>query len=203
MYVLGAVLSQEVDGHEHSVAYASQTLFPAERKYRTTELELLSLVWATKYFRCYLLDREFKVITDHVALKWMLGLHHMSSRIMRWPLRLAEFNHTEEHKAGSKHTNADVLSRIMSKEIIPVIDLNALREHQQHVPQCRELRGKAFKISPEKILYLINGENKKIVVPETMELEVIRLNHDVPTAGHYAVAKTQEIIRETFSGKRR
>ena len=41
---LGAVLSQEVDGHEQVVAYGSRALTKAEKKYCATRKELLALV---------------------------------------------------------------------------------------------------------------------------------------------------------------
>lgn len=171
---IGAVLSQEIDCEEHPVAYASRTLFPAEKNYSTTEQEMLALVWSTKYFRCYLLGRPFKVITDHSALRWMLSLKEPSSRLMRWSLRLAEFDYVVEHKPGKKHTNADGLSRAVRvtqrKDKLPVVDLPLLREHQNTDPHCQDLkRGKCFLMSPEKILNRLSGGQKKIVVPETLK----------------------------------
>lgn len=201
-YALGAVLSQEVDGQEHPVAYCSRTLFPAEKNYSTTERELLSLVWSTKYFRCYLLGRPFKVITDHAALKWMLSLKDPSSRLMRWSLRLAEFDFTVEHKAGKRHTNADGLSRavhVVRSDALPVVDLDILRKCQREDPVVQGLKqAKRFRMSPEKILYRLSSGEKKIVVPASLVPEVIRLNHDLPTAGHAGVAKTLDRVRQKF-----
>jgi len=202
-HALGAVLSQEIDGREHPVAYASRTLQPAEKNYTTTELELLSLVWSTKHFRCYLLGREFKVVTDHAALKWLLSLKDPSSRLTRWTIRLSEFKYTVEHKPGRKHTNADGLSRsvhAVSKQAeLPIVDLSTVREHQKTDDTCQQLRqGKNFKFSPEKVLYKINKGNKVIVVPETLVPEVIRLHHDIPTAGHAGAAKTLDRIKTKF-----
>lgn len=92
------------------MAYASRTLFPAEKNYSASKLELLALDWSTKYFRCYLLGRDFKILTDHSALRWLLSVREPSSRLMKWLLRLSEFNYTVEHKAGKRHTNADGIS---------------------------------------------------------------------------------------------
>lgn len=200
---IGAVLSQVVDGEEHPVAYASRSLHQAERNYSVTELEMLGLVWATKYFRCYLLGRQFKVITDHAALKWLLSLKDPSSRLVRWTLRLAEFNYTVEHKAGKRHTNADALSRnvnvVKRADVLPVVDLELLRKRQQCDAHCQDLkRAKNFKLSPEKILYRCSGGLKKIVVPVSLVQSIIRLHHDLPTAGHAAVAKTLARVQERF-----
>ena len=65
-YALGAVLSQNKDGKDLPIAYASRTLNIHEENYSTTEKELLSIVWATKYFRPYFFGKNslHKRITD-------------------------------------------------------------------------------------------------------------------------------------------
>ena len=69
---IGAVLLQEHDdGFEHVVAYASQALSKAERKYSITRKELLAVVSFLHYFRPYLLVRQFKLKTDHSSLLWL------------------------------------------------------------------------------------------------------------------------------------
>lgn len=62
---IGAVLSQEQEGLERVVAYASRALTKQERKYATTKKELLGMVNFTKYFRHYLSGKEFVLRTDH------------------------------------------------------------------------------------------------------------------------------------------
>jgi hypothetical protein len=54
---VAAVLSQVQDGAERAIAYASRQLNGAEQAYSASELEMLALVWATKYFRCYLFGK--------------------------------------------------------------------------------------------------------------------------------------------------
>jgi hypothetical protein len=56
---LGAVLSQEYDCIEKPLSFASRQLNRSERAYSASELETLALVWATRYFRCYLYGRKF------------------------------------------------------------------------------------------------------------------------------------------------
>ena len=56
---LGAVLSQEVSGREHVIAYAIRTLTRAEQRYCATRREMLALVWASRHFRPYLYGRKF------------------------------------------------------------------------------------------------------------------------------------------------
>ena len=65
---VAAVLSQVQNGEERPIAYASRQMNRAELAYSASELEMLALVWATKFFRCYLHGKKFLVRTDHSAV---------------------------------------------------------------------------------------------------------------------------------------
>lgn len=120
---LGAVLSQRQHGRERPIAFASRQLNKSEANYSVTERELLAVIWATKLFRCYLLGRQFTLITDHAALRWMLSLRDPSSRLTRWALRLSEFEYKVEHKPGKDHRNAD-----LSRAVAQVVEYNGPTE---------------------------------------------------------------------------
>jgi hypothetical protein len=81
---LGAVLSQVQGGVDRPVAYASRQLNKAERSYSVSELEALAVVWATKYFRCYLYGNKFLVRTEHAALKFIHKFADNNARLNRW-----------------------------------------------------------------------------------------------------------------------
>lgn len=117
-FAIGSILSQGIPGQDLPVAYASRTLNKAEQAYSTTEKELLSIVWAVKHFRPYLLGREFKIFTDHQPLTWLFNVKDPGSRLMRWRLKLAEYNYEVVYKPGVTNTNADALSRIAGVNVI-------------------------------------------------------------------------------------
>jgi len=109
---IGAVLSQGPIGKDLPIAYASRTLINAEKNYPTIEKELLAIVWSCKYFRQYLYGRTFTIVTDHRPLAWIFSVKVPSSRLLRWPLKLEEYEYEVKYKKGSSNTNADALSRI-------------------------------------------------------------------------------------------
>ncbi|KAL5491297.1 hypothetical protein EMCRGX_G016559 [Ephydatia muelleri] len=109
---LGAVLSQYVSGVERVIAFASRSLSKAERKYCATRREMLVLVWAIKHFRPYLYGRRFTVRTDHASLRWLQSFHEPEGQVARWLECLSEYDFEVVHRPGTKHTNADALSRM-------------------------------------------------------------------------------------------
>jgi len=199
---LGAVLGQVINGVEHPIAYASRQLNSAEQNYTVTERELLAVVWAVKYFRCYLYGRTFTLYTDHSAIKWLLSLKDPSSRLTRWALKLAEYDYKVIHKPGIKNQNADCLSRIVLKtkcESLPLVDLDILKEKQRNDNECQKLKKyRGFKTNQQGIIYFEKGSKRLIVVPKDLREKIIRLHHDIPTAGHGGIKKTMFRIQGTF-----
>ena len=120
-YAIGAVLSQGPLGSDKPIAFASRTLNAAEQNYSTIEKELLSCVNFTKYFRPYLFGRKFTIITDHKPLQWLNNLKEPNSRLMRWRLKLMEYDYEIIYKKGKENKVADALSRI---EINPIENEN-------------------------------------------------------------------------------
>lgn len=111
-FALGAVLSQGNVPNDRPVAYASRTLNDTESRYSTIEKELLAIVWACKHFRPYLFGRKFKIYTDHRPLRWLFSLKEPNSKLVRWRLKLEEYDYEICYKKGSLNSNADALSRI-------------------------------------------------------------------------------------------
>ncbi|XP_046393726.1 uncharacterized protein LOC124161448 [Ischnura elegans] len=113
---LGAILSQGTPGKDLPIAYASRALNKAEKNYSTIEKELLAIVWGTQYFRPYLYGRKFTIITDHKPLTWIFNVKDPSSRLMRWRIKMEEYDYEIIYKKGKLNSNADALSRIWAIE---------------------------------------------------------------------------------------
>lgn len=118
---LGAVLSQQTSDGEKVVCYLSPSLTKAERKYSTTEKELLCVVWALEKLRPYIEGSHFTVITDHYSLIWLHNLKDPNGRLSRWAVRLQQFDFTIIHRKGKNHVVPDYLSRS-----VPLVDCDTV-----------------------------------------------------------------------------
>lgn len=122
-YAVGSVLSQrQKDGSERPVAYASKAMNRGQKNYEATKREMLALVTFIKEFRPYLLGKKFKVRTDHQALAWLRSFRDPQGIVARWVQALEEYDFTCEYRKGTKHGNADALSRYGIDENTPKIE---------------------------------------------------------------------------------
>jgi len=64
-----------------------------------------------KYFRPYVYETKFLIVTDHKPLIWLFSVNDPGSRLIRWRLKLEEYDYEIIHRAGKGNTNADALSR--------------------------------------------------------------------------------------------
>ena len=107
----GAVLSQVQDGRERFIACAASKNNPAQSCYPSYKGELLAAVTAIKKFEHLLQMRKFILRTDSSAMKYLETLKEFRGIFARWQMYLAEFDFEVLHRAGTKHVNADRLSR--------------------------------------------------------------------------------------------
>ncbi|XP_025269887.1 uncharacterized protein LOC105256474 [Camponotus floridanus] len=168
---LGAVLTQESEGVEHVIAFASRALSEAEKEYSTTEQECLAVVWSIKKFRPYLEGYNFKVITDHSSLRWLHNLKNPTGRLARWALELLEYDYT----IGKEH-------------YIMFLTRCRVRDYRR-IMCCRNYR---------RHLVVNDLEQWKLVLPKEARANVINEAHDVPQSGHLEVEKTYQRVATRY-----
>jgi len=110
---LGAILSQEVEGTWHPIAFASRGLTPSEANYPAHKLEFLALKWAVcQKFYDYLYGAKFEVITDNNPLTYVMTTAKLDATGLRWVAALSSFDFSIRYKPGKQNCAADALSRL-------------------------------------------------------------------------------------------
>nr|GEX34495.1 hypothetical protein [Tanacetum cinerariifolium] len=115
---IGAVLYQ----NGHPIAYWSKTLSIKNQALSTYEKEFLAVVVALDKWKGYLLDRHFKIKTDHFSLKYLLNQKLTTPFQFKWLPKLLGYDYEIVYKKGSKNVVADALSRDDSSgELLQII----------------------------------------------------------------------------------
>ncbi|KAK9701510.1 Integrase core domain [Popillia japonica] len=182
---VGAVLYQTIDGVEHPIAYMSKNLNKCQRKYSTTEKELLAVLVAVEKFRSYVEGTRFTVVTDHHSLIWLSKL---------------------SNPTGSLNVVADALSREISVLNLETLKtdhwyremLIKVREQPEKYPSFRVEGNILYKHILNRCPVSSNLSEWKIVVPTPNRAEILKMDHDDQTEGHLGVSKTLSRVLELY-----
>ena len=113
---LGTVLSQVEDGMERVLAYASRSLRTPKKNYCVTRKELAALMFGINKFKAYLDGQPVRVRTNQSSLQWLTNFKEPEGQVARGLEQLAPYDLHIKHRPGSKHGNADGLSRPPCKQ---------------------------------------------------------------------------------------
>ena len=119
---LGAVLLKD----EQPMAYASNSLTDAEKRYANIERELLAVVYGAERFHTYVYGKHFKMESDHKPLE-VIQLKNLTAappRLQRMLLRIQNYDMTIEYRPGKELLLADGLSRLPNPRSKQEIDLD-------------------------------------------------------------------------------
>ena len=93
---LGTVLEQRSPTSWHTVAILSRFVNSNEERYSVNELQFLGMVWSVEYFKFYLFEKSFTIITHHRASLSIMKEHKSkksyNSLLTRWVDRLLPFD---------------------------------------------------------------------------------------------------------------
>ncbi|KAF9762244.1 Retrovirus-related Pol polyprotein from transposon 17.6 [Nosema granulosis] len=93
----------------------SKKLDKCQRNYSVNDKELLGLVKGIEYYRHYLLGKSFILRTYHKALTYLWEMKNPTGRLLRWCLKLVEYDFRVEYIKGEDNI-ADGLSRIKTED---------------------------------------------------------------------------------------
>ena len=212
---VGAVLLQKGDeDKEFIITCASKALTSSQRNYTVQEKELFAIIFGLTKFREYLEGYSFILETDNKALTYLQTMRNNNDRLMRWAAYLQQWSPNIKHIKGTDNVIADYLSRnpeIDNEEIKVVEDymfppsclltlttdlnLKLIFESQQgddFVSNLDFTKNKKFK-KVDNVVYYLN----KVVIPKSLEEEIIKEFHDPSHAGHLGIFKTYHKVKNS------
>ena len=93
------------------VYYASRVKTLNERNFSEVELVMISMVYACRRFRHYLLlQRPFTFLTSYSLLPQLFNNSNISKTVMRWVIELQEFQFAFLVEESTRATLADLLT---------------------------------------------------------------------------------------------
>ncbi|KAL0128587.1 hypothetical protein PUN28_003742 [Cardiocondyla obscurior] len=192
---VGGILSQGKINKDQPVAYASRTLIDNEVKYDTYEKEALAIVYCVKHFRPYLYGRKFTLVTDHKPLLWFKHAQDANMRILRWRLKLAEYDYDVVYKAGKTNVNADALSRNPVEEI-PCNIINPAKKLNPNNPKDAELIAQMLEESDNDSE---EDDDYKLYLSDEEEIDNVPIKNDsVPFTNQELKEPSQEIVEQAL-----
>ena len=209
---LGYVLSQEKDGEETAIAFGGRTLNKHEINYSVYEKEGLAVISGIKHFHHYLYGRHFTIWTDNTAVTWLYSQKEPKGKLARWIMSLLEYDFTVKYRKGSLNGNADGISRIPAVATVVDVGLEELVKNQEEDGYLKEVLEKIetrevadkYLRDENKIIWRrtrsINelDDGYRLAVPEKMQGEILKINHDDILAGHGGINKTYGRINRKY-----
>ncbi|CAI6344757.1 unnamed protein product [Macrosiphum euphorbiae] len=220
------LLQRDESGELRLVHCYSKKTSETERRYHSSKLELMAIVWALDRMRSWLIGVHVIIITDCQALVYMNSLKSTNSQITRWFDLIQEFDVEVRHRAVTAMSHVDALSRAPTEDssdtlddliterlevCVAVTEEEYVKGMQYSDPELREImeslkQATASKITTQNyklingLLYRLvqsaTGPRKLWMVPKRMRKSLVVKFHDL--SGHFAVERTVSRMMERY-----
>ena len=185
-HTVEASISQDFSDGQHLIAYFSKSLTPPEQNYNIYDRELLSIIYAMKAFKHFLLgaQQKFLICSNHNNLKYFKSARKITPRQARWAEFLSDYYFELEHISGKANTIADLLSRRI--DLKEEVNIN---EDVVMLPQ-------------NLFVNMVLSINDKVFLKDDLEMrrQILQEVYDSPAEGHPGISNTWNLINRRYYG---
>ncbi len=169
------ILSQVQRGREVLIAYRCKKLNKSQRNYPSTKGKLYAgIMWMDKYQYDLQHGPTFKWRTDNVALRHVQTMEPKGAIVKRWLDMLATYDFEVEHRTGTKHTNADALSRAGCLEPVDPEGETGVEEVQVGRTQLEQARDLSIVQEEDRVLSCIRDWGRRKHHPTNLEVRELQ-----------------------------
>ncbi|MCO5551587.1 hypothetical protein L7F22_005092 [Adiantum nelumboides] len=125
---IGAILLQQdpQSSRMKPVYFTSKVPTNIEKGYSEAELMMLSLIFAVRKFRSYLLTKPFVILTSENLLPWVSSQMTMSPTISKWLMELQSYEYTFKVENSVRPQLAGILTYQLHEKVIKVPNVRPL-----------------------------------------------------------------------------
>lgn len=184
-----------VNKEKRVISYHSRKLKDHEKRYSTSEKELLGIYQAVESFKPYLIGMKFTILTDHKPLIGTLK-NKTTTMLGRWGRRLLsidEMVYDIEYIEGSRNQAADHLSRRINVIRVEVLDLKTLQENDNEIVNMKD--DDTMAKTQGILMKRMKNRIQCIVLPKILRKQAMREAHGV---GHFNTKKSVARLKENF-----
>ena len=111
-FACGPFLTQIQNGSEKVLQYISRSFNDAEKKHSVTQKECLTVMFAVRSLRQYLLGKPFVIVSDHKPIQYLLQKTDHTGKWARFQLELLGYDFSVKYIKAEKNCVAGALSRL-------------------------------------------------------------------------------------------
>ncbi|MCO5574905.1 hypothetical protein L7F22_028699 [Adiantum nelumboides] len=125
---IGAILLQQdpQSSRMRPMYFTSRVTTNIEKGYSEAELMMLSLIFAMRKFRSYLLTKPFVILTSENLLPWVSSQMTMSPKISKWLMELQSYEYIFKVENSVRAQLAGILTYRLHEKVIKVPNVRPL-----------------------------------------------------------------------------
>ncbi|MCO5579063.1 hypothetical protein L7F22_032915 [Adiantum nelumboides] len=189
---IGAIIPQQDPQSSvmRPVYFTSRVTTTIEKGYSEAELMMLSLIFAVRKYRSYLLTKPFVIFTSVNLLPWVSSQITMSPRISKWSVELQSYEYTFKVENSVRAQLVGILTYQLHEKVIKVPNVRPL------LPPPPKVLSNAYTLFFDGAFRRATRKTGGVLVLVNLDCEVIMKEQ---VFGHVRMRTKVTSIRKLFS----